>query len=119
MPAPPGRAIDVIQESVIPTATSVQATFPVWAGNSEGRSDVAATGKATVLMGGRFVYQTTKYDAGGSYNVGDPLTVKDLGGGERVPTNCASTEYVHAIVRKVPAGGIMEIEVVANPTILA
>lgn len=106
-------------ELVDPTVTSAQATFPVWAGDSEGRSDVHATGKATIIMGGDFVYKTTKYDTGGSYNVGDPLTVKDLGGGEKVPTNCASTEYIHAVVTKVPAGGIMEVMVVANPTILA
>lgn len=101
-------------ELVAPTATPVANTFPVWSGNAEGRSDVHATGKATILMGGRFVYKTSKYDTAPSYNTGDALTVKDLGGGEMVPTIQSGTEPVLARVHKVPAGGFMEIEVVAN-----
>ena len=98
-------------ELVAPTATPVANTFPVWAGNAEGRSDVHATGKATILIAGRFVYRTTKFDAGPVYSVGSPLTIKDLGGGERVPTLQSGTEPIVARVLAVPAVGVMEIQV--------
>jgi hypothetical protein len=94
-----------------PGATPVKNCFPVWAGNSEGRSDVAATGKATILKGGRFIYRTSKYDKTQSYAAGDELTVKDLGAGERVPTKAAGAEVVLAVVDKV-VGDFLEIEVV-------
>lgn len=94
-----------------PGATPVANTYPVWAGNAEGRSDVHATGKATILLGGRFFYRTTKFDTAQTYNTGDYLTVKDLGGGERVPTLQAGSEPKLAKVHKVPANGVMEIEV--------
>ena len=98
-------------ELVAPSATPVINTYPVWAGNADGRTDVHATGKATILMGGRFLYRTTKFDPAPSYSVGDALTVKDLGGGEMVPTAAAGSEPILAIVHKVPANGIMEIQV--------
>jgi len=94
-----------------PSATPVRNTYPVWAGNAEGRTDVHATGKATILVGGRFFYRTTKFNDALSYSVGDALTIKDLGGGEMVPTKQAGVEPILAIVHKVPANGIMEIEV--------
>jgi hypothetical protein len=98
-------------ELVAPTATPAANTFPVWAGNSEGRSDVHATGKATILMGGRFIYKTSKYDSNPSYSVGSPLTVKDLGGGELTPTLQSGSEPILARVVAVPANGVMEIQV--------
>lgn len=94
-----------------PTATPVANTYPVWAGNAEGRTDVHATGMLTIVMGGRFWYRTTMYDTAPTYSVGDALTVKDLGAGEMVPTKATGTEAVLARVYKVPANGIMEIEV--------
>lgn len=94
-----------------PAATPVYNTVPVWCGNAEGRSDVHATGKATILRGGRFIYRTTKFDTASSYNVGDGLTVKDLGEGERVPTLAAGSDPVLARVSAIPANGVMEIEV--------
>lgn len=94
-----------------PGATPVANTFPVWAGNAEGRTDVHATGKATIIMGGRFFYRTSKYNSALNYSSGDPLTVKDLGGGEKVPTLAGGSDPVLARVHKVPAGGIMEIQV--------
>lgn len=94
-----------------PSATPVPNCYPVWAGNSSGRTDVHATGKATILMGGRFLYRTDKFDSAPSYSVGDALTVKDLGGGEMVPTAASGVEPVLARVHKVPAAGIIEIEV--------
>jgi len=103
--------INNLGELESPTATPVANTVPVFAGNAEGRSDVHATGKATVIKGGRFFYKTEKFDAAPSYNVGDDLTVKDLGGGERVPTLAAGSDPVLARVSAIPAAGIMEIEV--------
>lgn len=94
-----------------PGATPVKNCFPVWAGNAEGRSDVAATGKATILKGGRFIYRTSKFDTTQTYAAGDALTVKDLGNGERVPTKAGGGEVVLAFVDKV-VGSYLEIEVV-------
>lgn len=97
-----------------PGATPKANTYPIWLGNAEGRSDVHATGKATILVSGGFLYRTSKYDDGGSYSVGDALTVKDLGGGERVPTAQSGSEPILARVFSVPANGIMEIQVLDN-----
>jgi hypothetical protein len=98
-------------ELVAPTTTPVANTFPVWAGNAEGRSDVHATGKATVLKGGRFFYRTTKFDPAPNYHNGSPLTVKSLGGDERVPTLATGTEPVLARVAAVAVNGVMDIQV--------
>ena len=103
--------IDNNGELVSPAATPVAMTVPVWCGNADGRSDVHATGKATILRGGRFIYRTTKFDAAPSYNVGDALTVKDLGAGEKVPTIASGTDPVLARVSAIPANGILEVEV--------
>ena len=98
-------------ELVAPTATPVANTYPVWAGNAEGRSDVHATGKATILMGGRFIYKTAKFDSNPSYSVGSPITVKDLGAGEMTPTLQSGSEPVLGRVVAVPSNGVMEIQV--------
>jgi len=99
------------KELEAPGAAPVANTVPVFAGNAEGRSDVHATGKATCCRGGRFIYRTQKFDATPAYNVGDSLTVKDLGAGERVPTLASGSDPVLARVSSIPASGIMEIEV--------
>ena len=96
-----------------PSATPVFNTYPVWAGNNEGRSDVAATGKATIILND-FIYRTTKFDDTQTYNVGDGLTIKDLGGGERVPTLVSGSQPVIARVKSIPANGIMDIQVIRN-----
>ena len=80
-----------------PGAAGVLNCFPVWAGNEEGRTDVAATGMATVLKGGRFMYRTSKYDKGQSYVAGDKLTVKN----GKVPTKAGGSDAVLAVVDKV------------------
>ena len=41
-----------------PTSTAVPNTFPVWVGNDQ--YDAQATGNATILLGGGFVYRTIK-----------------------------------------------------------
>lgn len=98
-----------------PDTTPVHNCVPVWAGNAEGRSDVHATGKLTVLRrSSGFIYRTSKFNKGVTYNSGDALTVKDLGNGERVPTKAGGTEAVLARVSKVVSDNVLEIEVISN-----
>jgi hypothetical protein len=90
-----------------PTATAVANTYPVWVGNDQ--YDAQATGNATILVGGGFIYRTIKYVTG-SYVAGQNLTVKDLGGGEHVPSAAGGSDPVLARVFTAPdANGIMEI----------
>lgn len=90
-----------------PTTTAVANTFPVWVGNDQ--YDSQATGNATLLLGGGFIYRTTKYVAG-SYVEGQNLTVKNLGGGERVPSSAGGSDPILARVYTAPdAQGVMEI----------
>lgn len=98
-----------------PGATPKHNSVLVWAGNTIGRSDVAATGKATVLRRTRpFIYRTTKFNTGLSYVAGDALTAKDLGGGEKTLTKAGGTEAVLARVSKVVSDSELEVEVVTN-----
>jgi len=90
-----------------PTTTAVANTYPVWVGNDQ--FDSQATGNATILVGGGFIYRTTKYVAG-SYVEGQNLTVKSLGGGERVPSAAGGSDPIVARVYTAPdANGVMEI----------
>lgn len=94
---------------VAPSSTAVPNTYPVWVGNDE--YDSQATGQATILMSGGFSYRTNKFVVG-SYTAGMNLTVKDLGGGERVPSQAATNDPILARVYKAPdSTGVMEIEV--------
>jgi hypothetical protein len=94
---------------VAPTATAVANTYPVWVGTDQ--DDAQATGQATILMSGGFSYRTNKF-APGSYTAGMNLTVKDLGGGEKVPSQAGGGDPVLARVYKAPdSTGVMEIEV--------
>jgi hypothetical protein len=85
-----------------PTASPVANTFLVFAGTD--RFDAEATGQVTLVGGGAPWVKTTQFDAGGSYNVGTLLTVKDLGGGEAVVTPAAGAEAVLAEVIEVGDG---------------
>jgi hypothetical protein len=67
-----------------PTASPVPNTYLVIAGTD--RFDVAATGQATIIMASKVIVRTTRYNDGVSYNVGDYLTVKNLGAGEAYVT---------------------------------
>jgi len=90
-----------------PTTTAVANTYPVWVGNDQ--FDAQATGNATILLAGGFIYRTSKYVAG-SYVEGQNLTVKDLGGGERVPSAAGGSDPILARVYTAPdANGVMEI----------
>lgn len=98
-----------------PGSTPVHNCVPVWCGNKEGRSDVHATGKATVLRKSRgFIYRTSKFNSAVSYAAGDAITVKDLGAGEKVPTKAGGSEAVLGRVSKVVSETVLEIEVFAN-----
>jgi hypothetical protein len=81
---------------VVPaTGNAVPNVFPVIVGNNQ--FDSIATGNLTVGIAGGFVYQTTKYVAG-SYTVGQNLCVKNLGGGERVPSAAGANDSIVARV---------------------
>ena len=104
--------INADYELEAPGATGVANCVPVWAGDAEGRSDVHATGKLTVLRRARgFIYRTTRFDKGETYAVGDALTVKSLGNGSRVPTKAGGSDAVLARVSKVLSQDVLEIEV--------
>jgi hypothetical protein len=91
----------------IPGLSAVANTYPVWVGNDQ--LDAKASGKATIIVDGGFIYRTTKYVAG-SYTVGMNLTVKGLGAGEKVPSAAAGSDPILARVYTAPdSKGVMEI----------
>ena len=90
-----------------PVTTGVANTYPVIVGNTQ--YDSQATGQLTLAIGGGFIYRTSKFVAG-SYVEGNNLTVKDLGGGERVPSLASGGDAILARVYTAPdAKGVMEI----------
>ena len=94
-----------------PGATPVANTFLIFCGTE--RYDVHATGQVTMIMNSNVIAKTDRF-AVGSYNVGDELTVKDLGAGEAVLTIAASGEYV--LARAVEVGsGYLVVDVAAMP----
>lgn len=94
-----------------PTNTA-KLSYPVVTGNN--RYDAIATGNVTVIPGGGWIYRTNKFVAG-SYTLGQALTVKDLGGGEKVPSAAGGGDLVCGRVHAYDsAKGIMEILVVNN-----
>ena len=90
-----------------PTVSAVANTYPVWVGNDE--FDSQATGHATILIGGGFIYKTHKF-AAGAYVEGMNLTVKDLGAGDKIPSPAGANDPIVARVFTAPdASGVMEI----------
>lgn len=86
-----------------PGASAVANTYPVWVGNDQ--YDAVATGKATIIIGGGFVYRTTKF-ATGTYTAGQNLTVK----GGKVPCAAEEGDPILCRVYSAPdAAGVMEI----------
>lgn len=81
-----------------PGATGVANSFLVIAGTD--RFDVAATQQATVIVASKVIVRTTLF-APVSYNVGDSLTVKDLGAGEAVVSAAGVGDAVLARVMAV------------------
>lgn len=85
------------------TSTGVGNTYPVFVGNDQ--LDAKATGKVTLLVGGGFIYRTTKFVAG-SYAAGDNLTVKS----GLVPGPAGGSDAILARVYTAPdSKGVMEI----------
>jgi len=90
---------------VAPTGTPVANTYPLWVGDDQ--FDANATGQVTLIVGGHFIYRTTKY-AAGSYTNGQNLTVKS----GTVPIAATGTDPILARVYTAPdSKGVMEIEV--------
>lgn len=93
----------------VPGATSKKC-FPVVTGNN--RYDSLATKSVTVVIGGDWIYETKKF-AAGAYTVGQALTVKNLGAGEKVPSAAGATDIVCGRVYSYDAAkGIMQILVI-------
>lgn len=93
----------------LPTTTA-KLSYPVVTGNN--RYDAIATGNVTVIVGVGWIYKTTKFVAG-SYTLGQALTVKDLGGGEKVPSAAGGSDVICGRVHAYDsAKGIMEILVI-------
>lgn len=91
----------------LPSATAKANTYLVFAGTD--RFDSHATGKATVIMASGLIVRTSMYNDGETYSVGAKLTVKSADGKVTLQTG---SEPVLAYVTKVPAGGVIEYEVV-------
>lgn len=86
------------------SASSVANTYPVFAGTD--RFDAEATGQSTIIMGGPIIARTSQYNDALSYNIGDTLTVKNLGGGESRLTKTATGDVILARVVGVGSGYI-------------
>lgn len=94
---------------VIAGGNGVPNVYPVVEGNN--RYDAIATGNVTVAHGGGFMYETKKF-VPGAYTVGANLTVKDLGGGEKVPSLAGANDAIVARVEEFNAAtGVMKISV--------
>jgi hypothetical protein len=94
-----------------PTSTA-KFSYPVVTGNN--RYDALATGNVTVAIGSGYIYRTSKFVAG-SYTLGQALTVKDLGAGQKVPSAAGGTDVICGRVHSFDAAkGIMEILVINN-----
>jgi hypothetical protein len=78
-----------------PTGNAPANVYPVVVGNNE--YDSLATGNISVIEGGHFMYNTTKLVAA-SYTLGQNLCVKNLGGGEQIPSAAGSSDAVVARV---------------------
>jgi hypothetical protein len=79
----------------------------VWCGSGD-RYDAIATGQVTVLTGAHYIYETHRFNTGGSYAVGTPLTIKN----GKVPTPAGVGEPVIGRVFKVVTSGVLTIQVV-------
>lgn len=85
-----------------PSTTPVGGSYLVLCGTD--RFDSRATGQVTLIMSHPVVIKTSNYDVGQTYNVGDYLTVKDLGDGESTVSSWGTGEPKHARVLEVGNG---------------
>jgi hypothetical protein len=88
-----------------PSTTPVGGSYLVLGGTD--RFDARATGQVTLIMSHPVIVKTKNYDVGQSYNVGDYLTVKDLGDGESLVTSWGTGEPKHARVIEEGNGAIV------------
>ena len=87
--------------------TTTKKAFPVVTGNN--RYDAMATGNVTVIVSGGWIYKTKKFVAA-VYTVGQALTVKDLGAGEKVPSAAGASDIICGRVMSYDAAkGVLEI----------
>jgi len=84
-----------------PSTTPAGGSYLVLAGTD--RFDSRATGQVTLIMSHPVVVKTSNFEAQ-TYNVGDYLTVKDLGAGESTVTSWGTGEPKHARVLEVGNG---------------
>ena len=95
---------------VVPaTGNAVANVYPVVVGNNE--YDSIATGDLTIAVSGGFIYRTVQFVAA-SYTVGQNLCVKNLGGGEMVPSAAGGSDAIVARVFAInTVTGTMDIQV--------
>lgn len=88
-----------------PGGTGVGETYLVWSGTD--RFDSHATGQVTLIMSFPVIAETNRYDTGFGYNVGDNLTVKDVGPGTAYVTKAATGDAILARVVGVKSGSLV------------
>jgi hypothetical protein len=88
-----------------PSSAGVGNTYPILVGDDS--FDTKASQKVTIIMGGGYVVQTTKYQAG-SYSVGTNLTVKGSAGERRVVAAGGSDAILARVTKAPGAEGVME-----------
>ena len=84
-----------------PGAASAANTYLVFCGTE--RSDVHATGAATLIMNSSVIAKSNRY-AMDSYQIGDELTVKSLGSDFAGLSKASAGDYVVARVTEVGSG---------------
>jgi hypothetical protein len=84
-----------------PSTSPAGASYLVLCGTD--RFDSRATGQVTLIMSHPVIIKTSNFEML-SYNVGDYLTVKDLGGGESTVTSWGTGEPKHARILEVGNG---------------
>jgi len=88
-----------------PGGVGVGGTYLVWSGTD--RFDSRATGQVTLIMSHPVIAESSRYDTGFNYNVGDYLTVKDVGPGTAFVTAWATGDAKLARVVAVNSGSLV------------
>jgi hypothetical protein len=83
-----------------PTTTPSPSTYLVIAGTD--RFDAAGNEAVTIVQNSKIIVRSSLFDAAGTYAIGTPLTVKDLGAGQAFVTPAVDPEPV--LARVVEAG---------------
>lgn len=88
-----------------PGGVGVANTFLVWSGSD--RFDSHITGQVTLIMSHPVIAETNKYDTGFNYDIGNFLTVKDVGPGTAYVTKWTSGDAKLAVVVDVKSGSLV------------